>query len=170
VSWLATTIRELFDAGLAAEGEVLELCWAVEGAVGDLLPVAESAGVHVCHSLRSPCPVWFDAHRLRQGLFHLLGFGLASGGPGSVMKIGMEERGMEVLLALTISGQGGFGGASAAGPSHDHLPDDMAQRSRVIFEAGGGSLRLEHGADCLIVEVRLLRNRASLSSCAQPDR
>jgi hypothetical protein len=28
------------------------------------------------------------------------------------MKIEMEERGMEVLLALTISGQGGFGGAA----------------------------------------------------------
>jgi hypothetical protein len=55
--------------GLAAEEEVLELRWAVEGAVGDLLPVAESAGVHVCRSLRSPCPVGFDAHRLRQGYF-----------------------------------------------------------------------------------------------------
>ena len=175
VSRLSTAIRELFDAGQAGEGEVLDLHRAVEDAVGDLLPVAESAGVHVCRSLRSPCPVWFDAHGLRQGLFHLLGFGLASGGPGSVMKIGMEERGMEVLLALTISGQGGLGGASAAGPNHGHLPDDMAQRlglgiARAIFEAGGGSLRLEHGADCLIVEVRLLRNGASLSSCAQPDR
>ena len=87
-SWLATAIRELFDAGQAGEdGEVLELRWVVEDAVADLLPVAESAGVQICYSPRSPCPVWFDAQRLRQGLFHLLAFGFASGGPGAVLKI-----------------------------------------------------------------------------------
>ncbi len=47
-SWLATAIRELFDAGQAGEdGEVLELRWVVEDAVTDLLPVAQSAGVQV---------------------------------------------------------------------------------------------------------------------------
>jgi len=175
VSWLSTAIRELFDASQVGEGEALELRWAVEDAVGDLLPVAESAGVHVCHSFRSPCPVWFDAHRLRQGLFHLLGFGLASGGPGSVLKIEIEESGMEVLLALNISGQGGFDGASAVGPNHGHLPDDMVRRlglgiARAIFEAAGGSFRWEREADRLSVEVRLLRDATSSSSCAQPGR
>jgi hypothetical protein len=48
VSALATAIRELFDAGHAGPvGEVLELRRAVEDAVADLLPVAESAGVQV---------------------------------------------------------------------------------------------------------------------------
>ncbi len=112
-SWLATAIRELFDAGQAGEdGEVLELRWVVEDAVADLLPVAQSVGVQVCYSPRSPCPVWFDAQRLRQGLFHLLAFGFASGGPGAVMKIEMEERGAEVWLTLTLSGRGEFDGAS----------------------------------------------------------
>lgn len=176
VSWLATAVRELFDAGQAGEGgEVLELRWAVEDAVADLLPVAESAGVQVCYSRQSPCPLWFNAQRLRQGLLHLLGFGVAAGGPGAVMKIELEEHGMEVGLALTISGNAGFDGASTAGPSHDHLPDEMVRRlglgiARAIFEAAGGSLRMERGAGCLSVGVRLLRNGLKLSHCVQPDR
>ncbi|MGC2183667.1 MAG: hypothetical protein WA637_10330 [Terriglobales bacterium] len=176
VSWLAIAIRELFDAGQAGEdGEVLELRRGIEDAVGDLLPVAESAGMRICYSPRSPCPVWFDPQRLRQGLFHLLGFGVASGGAGAVMKIELEERGMEVLLVLTISGESECDDAPAAGPNHDHLPHDLVRRlglgiARAIFEAAGGSLRLKQGADCLIVEVRLLRKGAGLSNCAQLDR
>jgi hypothetical protein len=86
--------------------------------------------------------VWFDAHRLRHGLFRLLGFGVASGGPGSVMKIEMEERGMEVLLALTISGQGGFG-------AH-RLPDRIMIICRMTWRSGWGwgsrALSLKLGA------------------------
>ncbi len=48
-SALATAIRELFDAGQpGGSGDLLELRRAVEEAVADLLPVAESAGVQVC--------------------------------------------------------------------------------------------------------------------------
>ncbi len=175
-SWLATAIRELFDAGQAGEdGEVLELRWVVEDAVTDLLPVAQSVGVQVCYSPRSPYPVWFDAQRLRQGLFHLLAFGFASGGPGVVMTIELEERGAEVVLRLTLSGRGEFDGAPAAGPNHDHLPDGMARRlglgiARAIFEAAGGSLRLQRATDCLSVEVGLLRDATLSSSCTQPGR
>jgi C4-dicarboxylate-specific signal transduction histidine kinase len=176
VSWLATAIRELFDAGQAGEdGEVLELRWVVEDAVADLLPVAQSAGVQVCYSPRFSCPVWFDAQRLRQGLFHLLAFGFASGGPGVVMTIEMEERGADVVLTLTLSGRGEFEGAPAAGPNHEHLPTDLVRRlglgiARAIFEAAGGSLGLEHGTDSLSVEVRLPRNGTRLSRCTQPGR
>ena len=164
VSWLVTAIRELFDAGQVGEdGELLELRWAVEHAVGDLLPLAESEGVRICYSPRSPCPVWFDAQRLRQGLFHLLGFGVASGSSGAVMKIELEECGMEVLLAMTISGQTECENASAGGPDHAPPPRDLPCRlglgiARAIFAAAGGSLRLEQGTDCLTVEVRLRRN------------
>ncbi len=138
VSWLATAIRELLDAGQAGEdGELLELRRAVEHAVGDLLPLAESAGMQICYSPRSPCPVWFDLQRLRQGLFHLLGYGVASGTAGAVMNIELEEREMEVLLAMTISGQGERDHASAGGPP----PHDLVRRlglgiAHTIFEAG----------------------------------
>ena len=142
---------------------MLELHWAVEHAVGDLLLLAESAGVRICYSPRSPCPVWFETQRLRQGLFHLLGFGVASGGSGAVMKIELEERGMEVLLALNITGRNECDEASAGGPDHGPPPHDLVLRlglgiARAIFEAAGGSLRLRQEADCLTVEVRLLRN------------
>ena len=175
-SWLATAIRELFDASQAGEdGEVLELRWVVENAVADLLPVAQSAGVQVCYSPRFPCPVWFDAQRLRQGLFHLLAYGFASGGPGTVMKIELEERGAEAWLTLTLSGQVECDGVSPTAPNHHHLPDDMARRlglgiARAIFEAAGGSLRLQRGANHLSVEVGLLRDATRLSKCAQPGR
>jgi signal transduction histidine kinase len=145
-SWLATAIRELFDAGQAGEdGEVLELRSVVEDAVADLLPVAQSAGVQISYSPRAPCPVWFDPQRLRQALFHLLAFGFASGGPGAVLKIEVEERGAKAWLTLILSGHGEFDGVSPPRPNHDHLPDDMARRlglgiRRAIFEAAGGDV------------------------------
>ncbi len=175
VSWLATAIRELFDAGQAGKGEVLELRWVVEDAVGDLLPVAQSAGVRICYLPRSPCPVWFDARRLRQGLFHLFGVGVSSGVPGAVLNIDLEERDAEVWLTLTVSGRRDGDGAPVAGPNHDPLPDHMVRRlglgiARAIFEAAGGSLRLECGGDRLSVEVRFPRNGDRSSSCDQTDR
>ena len=52
VSALATAIRELIEAGQAGYGgELLELRRAVEDAVADLLPVAESAGARSASSI-----------------------------------------------------------------------------------------------------------------------
>lgn len=174
VSWLATAIRELFDAGRAGEdGEVLELRWVVEDAVADLLPVAQSAEVQVSYSPHSPCPVWFDAPRLRQGLFHLLGFGISSGAPGAVLKIDLEERGAEVWLMLALSGRRDVDGVPVAAANQDPLPEDMVRRlglgiARAVFEAAGGSLCLEGGGDRLNVEVRLPQNGTRSSNCDQP--
>ena len=78
-SSLATAIREQFDAGQpGGSGELLDLRRAVEEAIADLLPVAESAGVQVGFVPGLACPVWFDTPRLRQGLFHLVGFAIGS--------------------------------------------------------------------------------------------
>ena len=94
VSWLASGIRELFDASEAGEDcEALPLQTAVQSAVSDLLPVAEAAGVRICYLPRSGCPVRFEAQRLRQGLFHLLGFAVSVGGRGAVVKIEVGRRG-----------------------------------------------------------------------------
>jgi hypothetical protein len=58
VSSLASAIRELFDAGQVDDsGEVLELRTTVADGVGDLLPVAESAGDQVCYLPGPACPV-----------------------------------------------------------------------------------------------------------------
>ncbi len=159
VSALATAIRELFDASQAGEGgEALDLRRAVEDTVVDLLPVAESAGVQVCCLPGPACPVWFDAPRLRQGLFHLIGFVIGSS--GAAVKIELAERGAEAVLTLTISRQ-----------SVDHVPStansdqELLRRlglgiTRAIFEAAGGSLSVERRDEGLNVEVKLLRNEA----------
>jgi signal transduction histidine kinase len=161
VSALATAIRELFDAGQAGEGgEVLDLRTAVADAAVDLLPVAESAGVQVCYVPGPACAVWFDAPRLRQGLFHLIGFVIGSGGMGAAVKIELAERGADTVLALTVSGEGFYGGPSTADSDQELLRRLGLGIARAIFEAAGGSLTVERGPECLRVEVRLLRNEA----------
>ena len=162
VSALTTAIRELFDASLAAQGgEVLDLRRAVEEAVGDLLPVAESAGVQVCYLPGPACRVWFDAPRLRQGLFHLIGFVIGSGGRGSAVRIELVEHGAEVGLGLTISASPGI----CDEPSNPNPDLELLRRlglgiARAVFEAAGGSLSVNRGVERLTVEIRVLRNFA----------
>ena len=158
-SSLTTAIRELFDASQASEdGDVLELRRAVEETVGDLLPVAESAGVQVCYLPGPPCPVWFAAPRLRQGLFHLIGFLIGSG--GSTVEIELAERGAEAVLTLTVSRVGIYDGLSPAHPDGQLLRRLGLGIARAIFEAAGGSLTVRREVEPLSVEVRLLRNAA----------
>ena len=156
VSWLSTGIRELLEAGQASEDcELLPLQAAVQAAINDLLLLAESKGVQICYSPGAAGLVWFEARRLRQGLFHLLGSALSAGGPGAVVRIEMVEAGEEVVLALTVSGE-----AHRANLSED---EQLALRlglgiARATFEAVGGRFRVERGVDGLGVEVRLRRN------------
>jgi signal transduction histidine kinase len=158
-SSLATAIRELFDAGQpGGSGDLLELPRAVGEAIADLLPVAESAGVQVRFVPGPACPVWFDAPRLRQGLFHLVGFAIGSGGAGAAVRIELVKREAEAMLTLTVSG----GGAGA-----DHVADsdlELSRRlglgiARAIFEAAGGSFHVARSAECPSVEVGILRKR-----------
>lgn len=158
-SALATAIRELFDAGQpGGRGDLLDLRRAVEEAVADLLPVAESAGVQVCLLPGPACPVWFDAPRLRQGLFHLVGFAIGSSGSGAAVTTDLAECGAEAMLGLTISGPGA---------GHDHAPDsdlELWRRlglgiARAIFEAAGGSCEGERNPASLRVAVRILRKQ-----------
>jgi signal transduction histidine kinase len=153
VSWLATGMRELFDASEVGEDcEVLPLQAAVESAVSNLLPVAESAGVQIYCLPRSACAVRFEAHRLQQGLFHLLGFAVSAGGRGAVVKIEVGECGEEGVLGVMVCE--GVGG--------DQEPGELVRRlglgiACAIFEAAGGSFRAERSVDYLGVEVRIPR-------------
>jgi signal transduction histidine kinase len=97
---------------------------------------------------------------LRQGLFHLIGFVLGSGGSNAAFKIELAERGADAALALTVRREG-----FNAGPSTTNSDQDLSRRlglgiARAIFEAAGGSLSVERGAEGLSVEVRLLRHQA----------
>lgn len=155
-SSLATAIRELIEAGEGGEdGETLELRKAVEEAIDDLLPVAESAGIQLCYRSGPACRIWFDPSRLRQGLFHLLGFVISSGARGAVVEIDLEEPGDEVVLGLTVAEAGDV--ASTASPQQE-LPRRLGLGiARTIFEAAGGSLTINCSTECRSVEVRLPR-------------
>jgi len=163
-SWLATGMRELFDAGQVGEDcEVLSLRMAVESAIDDLLLVADAAGVRIRCLLRSACPVWFEGQRLRRGLFHLLGFMVGCAGRGSVVTIELVECGEQSLLALIISGAGrAHDQASSSDSADDERSKELTLRlglgiARAIFEAGGGSFRAERSLEGMSVEVRLPR-------------
>ncbi len=157
-SALATAIRELFGAGQAGEnGEVLELRRAAEDAVADLLPVAESAGVQVGFVPGPACPVWFDAPRLRQGLFHLIGFAIGAGSAGAAVRIELAERAADAMLTLKVSGGAGY---DRAADSDLELSKRLGLgMARAIFEAAGGSFHVERSAASLGVEVGILQKR-----------
>ncbi len=138
-------------------GEVLELRRAVEDAVADLLPVAESAGVQVGCTPGPACRVWFDAPRLRQGLFHLMGFVIGSG--GSRVQIELAERRAEALLKLTVSRVGIPDGPPSANSDQELLRRLGLGIARAIFEAAGGTLTAESGVEGLSVQVRILRKQ-----------
>jgi signal transduction histidine kinase len=150
VSWLSTGIRELLEAGHAGEDcESLPMQAAVQATIGDLLLLAESAGVRIGYLPGETGPVWFEAQRLRRGLFHLLGFALSAGGQGATVRIELAEAGEEVELALSGEGRA--------------LVEDQLERrlglgiARAIFESAGGSFRVEQAEQGWSVVVRIAR-------------
>jgi hypothetical protein len=117
--------------------------------------------VQVCYLPGPACRVWFDAPRLRQGLFHLIGFVIGSGGRGAAVRIELVEHGAEVGLALTISASPGI----CDEPSNPNPDLELLRRlglgiARAVFEAAGGSLNVNGGVERLTVEIRVLRNFA----------
>jgi signal transduction histidine kinase len=155
-SALATAIRELLDASHAGEDAgVLDLQQAVGEAAGDLLPVAEMSGITLDCVSGSVCPVWFDAKRLRQGLFHLLTALIGAGERGSVLKIELEASRPLARLGLMISGVG----ASSDRPER-RADRELQQRlelgvSRAIFEAVGGTFCVQPTQKNLNVYVQV---------------
>ena len=179
VSWLATAIRELFDAGQPGGApEVPELRQAVQDAVGDLLPVAASSGIEIRYLTGPACPVWFDAQRLRQGLFHLLGFVVDSGGHGAAVKIELVENGEKAVMTITVSGADGLVNGVDQKDSQPALMRRLGIGiARAIFEAAGGNFNLERNPDGLCLTVKFLgakRDRQmdmrDSSSCFRLDR
>jgi C4-dicarboxylate-specific signal transduction histidine kinase len=170
VSWLTMGLRELFDAGQAGEGcEVLLLQVAVESAIEDIQLVAEAAGVRISCLPRSACPVWFEAQRLHNGLFHLLGFVVGCAHRGSAVKIELDESGEQFRLALTVSGPRPMPPAPVPKAAEGEPLAELARRlglgiARAIFEAAGGSFRVEPNPESVSVEVRLPRVGARMSA------
>jgi signal transduction histidine kinase len=158
VASLVTAIRSLFDAGQAGEdGEVLDFRRAVEDAISDFLPVAESAGVQVHYVPGPPSQVCFDLPRLRQGLFHLIGFAIGSASE-KVVDINLANRGTETVLQLTISGAGAYDRLPTTNSDQELLRRLGLGIACAIFEAAGGHFRMDRRSEYLSIEVQLLRD------------
>ncbi len=156
-STLALAAQELVDAHRPGENlEVLDLRGAVEETVSDLLPVAEASEINLAYVPRSACAIFFDAQRLRQGLFHLLTSLIDEGGKGSVVKVGLEENGQEAVLSLTLSGAGASCGTSGTGPDRELLQRLGLGIARAIFEAAGSTFKVQRLARSLTVQARIL--------------
>ncbi len=159
VSALAIAMRELLEASEAGDdGEMLELRAAVAETIGDLLLVADAAGVEICYRPQSAGLVWFDAPRLRRGLFHLLGFVIGSTLPGAVLKIELAEHETSVNLALMASREGVCDPPPPTDREQELLRKLGLGIACAIFTAAGGSFCMQRDAECLNVEVRLLRS------------
>jgi hypothetical protein len=159
-SELATAIRELLDAGNPGEKAYLfDLSHAVGDAVDDLLLVAESSGVEIAFVSPPPCPVWFDAQRLRQGLFHLFGSLIGMGVQGSVLKIELDAGGPQTLLGLNLSSVAESNGESDPRPDQKLLQRLDLGIARAIFEAAGGTFRRRRNPQNFTVNVLLSRTQ-----------
>jgi hypothetical protein len=159
-SELATAIRELLDAGNPGEKAYLfDLSHAVGDAVDDLLLVAESSGVEIAFVSPPPCPVWFDAQRLRQGLFHLFGSLIGMGVQGSVLKIELDAGGPQTLLGLNLSSVAESNGESDPRPDQKLLQRLDLGIARAIFEAAGGTFSLRRNPQNFTVNVLLSRTQ-----------
>lgn len=161
VSWLAMGIRELFEAQQSGDGcEALLLRDAVENAIDEVLLVAEAAGVRICFSPRSACPVWFEAQRLRQGLFHLLGFVVSHGERDSLLRIELAKSEGRSLLSLNVPRGCRTDHPSSSDAEERDRPHELARRlaagiARAIFEAAGGSFKAQLSLETMSVEIRL---------------
>jgi hypothetical protein len=168
VSWLAMGMRELFDAGQVGEGgEVLNLPAVVESVIDDIRLVAREAGTQITLMPGPPCPIWFEAQHLRNGLFHLLGFAVGSG--VALIQVDLAQAGKEIMLTVTTSG--------VQPTTHSPAPDSCSEGScseeddrhrdlmrrlglgiaRSIFEAAGGTFETAGSRSGISVQVRLPR-------------
>ena len=101
------------------------------------------------------CRVRFDAPRLRQGLFHLMGYVIGSG--GSRVQIELAERGAEAVLKLTVSRAGITDGLPSANSDQELSRRLGLGIARAIFEAAGGTLIVDRGVEGLSLQVRMPR-------------
>jgi signal transduction histidine kinase len=81
--------------------------------------------------------------------------GFVIGAGGSSVRIELAERGVEAALTLAVSRAGIPDGLSPANSDQELLRRLGLGISRAIFEAAGGTLTVESGANGLSVQVRI---------------
>ena len=165
ISRIAVGIRELLAADDPGDHRrVLALDSCLKEAVGDLLPVAESAEVRLSLNGDCPCFVLFEAERLRRAIFHLLEFVLGCTGAGAVVNIEVKKNNGEAALALATTGGERFCHESRnedpAGDSSQAKEQELERRlwlaiASRIFQAAGGALHAQDNGERLCLQVRL---------------
>ena len=165
-------LRELWSAGNAQQDQQpLSLGGCLREVVADLLPVAQSNQVEVVLTSDSDGLVNFQASRLRQGLFHLLEFALASCAVGGQIQIkitaGEDEESVRVTVAISATvvpeveesdakAQARSGTAESAPSKQRELKRRLGLViARRIFETGDGSLHAQASGERMRLEVSL---------------
>jgi hypothetical protein len=171
VAWFSAGIRELLGASDPGDRrQNLALDRYLEDVVSDLLPLAESKGVSLSCTCLSRCKVYFEPHRLRQALFHLLEIGLEPGKPDSVARIQLSEHKGEAVLALSYASGAaavlqnpatdpaasrGLQGCEAEFPPLELVSRLRMAMARGAFEAAAGVFRSSADREGSWIEIRL---------------
>jgi signal transduction histidine kinase len=165
-------LRELWSAGNAQQDQQqMSLGGCLREVVADLLPVAQSNQVKVVLTSDSDGLVNFQASRLRQALFHLLEFALASCAAGGQIQIKItadeDEEAVRVTVAISATAapevEESNAGAQARSGTAESAPSKqrgLKRRlglviARRIFETGDGSLHAQASGERLRLEVSL---------------
>jgi signal transduction histidine kinase len=125
---LVEAIREVADAEPpdAEEREPLLLDDLLRSTVTDLLPVAETRGVHLLLVSRTPLPVRADRRSLAALLFRLLDSALSLARPGSDLRIVVAPDREQAALVVSWT----------AGPPPEHSPFSRPELGLLIARAG----------------------------------
>lgn len=144
-------IRDLLEADDPGDRvEVVGLAALVGEAILDWRPLAEAGQIRLLYENTSPCPVRFEAQRLRQALVRLFEWVWGSSSAGSTMRIEVAERNGAALLRIATSPTP----ASAVESRMECLKRRLGLAiARRFFETAGGSLELTGGEP--VLEARL---------------
>lgn len=166
VARLVAGIRELMESANsnpAAERSNVTEC--LQGMVDDLRPVAQSMRLSLCLTPAVSIHVAIEPARLRQALFHLLGFALESSAAGSELQIAVFEEDLKAVLTMQ--------GLAPDRP----FPQDQALQMRLAlaiadrtFETAGGGLHLEStpGRFSLTIHLPCVLGRSLRERAASP--
>ncbi len=162
VVFLTAAIRELLACETSnGQQHKSDLSACVREVVDDLLPVAESAGLHLTSICRGSSHVNLDGGCLRRAVFYLVESALNHSQPGSRISVRVTRERSEITLTVLISTQPGRKLRAFRKPRgsniselHRRLPLAIARRT---FESAAGTFQVHRRSQQTTLSIRLPR-------------